>query len=647
MPRNESRWWSLAQGRPPRDAATLAEPPLGSEPLTALAWVLLSLAAATVILWVQARTSWYLAIDQFGYLSFARDLVLGQATHSSDVGELLNSFMPLHDSDALGQTYVMRGGELFSRYAPGFPLILAAVSALFGEPAVHDVNAVAMGLLLVVFAWLVARLLHSAWLGLAAAILATLLPNELLLWSISPLRDIPCHVVAFTALALLLPSRSGVLPGRARLMLAGFALGYAVSMRVDAILYLLPAIALVWLARPLPISAIASAAFAFLLGILPLLAYNQAATGNPFRPTQAMEFKALLSNIQPAAIVASVFAPRESHAAIPKNGPMQYRRLVQGGGFRLAHLQRTLPGNLRHFEAVFGPLGLGLGLLGALFSLRRPRLFFLTVPYICTSIVFFSFWTRPDSRYLAGAILLFTPLALYGSGKVLSLPGLLRERGRPGVALALALGIAALALAYGFNVNTAVRSALPWATFCWLAAGALGALIAATVGRAAAGQSFAIALALLLTLVFGWRTERSWGNQASFQAAEVAQAQQRFESFVPPGSIVYTSYRYGRPAENINYYTSSSAIYLEELLHWGMSQGAALKIPASTGHAVFLLVTPVEAERWRTNPWTASFLDAELVRDIRPGEARDFFVASPRHRGLHLQLVRLRIKSPG
>lgn len=613
------------------------------EPLAALAWVLVGLAATTVMVWVRARTSWYLAIDQFGYLSFARDLAAGQIVHLSDVGDLLNLFLPLQNADALGQTYVMRSGELFSRYAPGFPLLLAAVSALFGELAVHEVNAVAMGLLLVVFAWLVARLLHSAWLGLAAAILATLLPNDLLLWSISPLRDIPCHVVAFTALALLLPARSGALPGRARLMLAGLALGYAVSIRIDAVLYLLPATALVWLARPLPISAIAGAAFAFLIGITPLLAYNQAATGNPLRPTQAMEFKTLLSNLHPADVVASIFTPRESHAA----GPREFRRLIQGGGFQLAHLERTLPGNLRRFEAVFGPLGIGLGLLGAFFSLRRPRLFFLTVPYICISVFFFSFWTRPDSRYLAGALLLFTPLALYGTSKILTLPALLKEKDRPALALILALGIAALAVAYGFSVNTTVRSALPWATFCWLAAGALGALVAAAAGRTAAKHSFAIALAVLLALVFGWRTERSWGGQASFQAAQVTQSRQRFESFVPPGSIVYTSDRYGRPAENINYYTNSSAIYLKEMLRWGMSHSAAVIMPLSDGHAVFLLVTPDEAARWRTNPWTASFLESELVYEIMPSEARDFFVASPHHRGLRMQLIRLRIRNSG
>jgi hypothetical protein len=614
------------------------------EPFPALAWLLVGLAAATVIVWVRARTSWYLAIDQFGYLTFARDLVAGRVVHLSDVGEMLRGFLPLHDADALGQTYVMRDGELFSRYAPGFPLLLAAVSFLFGEPAVHEVNAIAMGLLLVVLAWLVARLLHSAWLGLAAAILATLLPNDLLLWSISPLRDIPCHVVAFTALALLLPSRSGALPGRGRLMLAGFALGYATSMRVDAVLYLLPAAALVWLARPLPISSIAAAAFAFLVGVVPLLAYNQAATGNPFRPTQAMEFKTILSTLHPATLAASIFSPRQSHAASKAGGPMKFRRLVQGGGFRLAHLKRSLPGNLRRFEATFGPLGIGLGLLGALFSLRRPKLFFLTVPYICTSVVFFSFWTRPDSRYLAGAILLFTPLVLYGAQRLLLLPGLLKERGLSGTAIMLALALSTLALVYGFTVNMGVRSALPWATFSLLTSGALGALAAAAFGRPVAKQTFAITLALLLALVFGWRTERSWGGRASFQAEQVEQSRQRFESFVPPGSIIYTSDRYGRPAENINYYTSSSAVYLEEMLRWGMSQAAALRIPASRGHAVFLLVTPDEAERWRTNPWLAAFLEYEVVHQILPAEARDFFVASPHHRGLFLQLVRLGVK---
>ena len=118
-----------------------------------LAWCLLLVMASVVVWWVHARTSWYLAIDQFGYLSFAESLRSGRVTYPSDVAHMLTYAHYGKPVDAFGQTYILNGGEFYSRYAPGFPIILAITAAIFGEPAVHDVNSVAMGLVLLAIAW--------------------------------------------------------------------------------------------------------------------------------------------------------------------------------------------------------------------------------------------------------------------------------------------------------------------------------------------------------------------------------------------------------------------------------------------------------------------------------------------------------------
>ena len=612
-----------------------------------LAWCLLLLVAAVVVWWVQARTSWYLAIDQFGYLSFAENLRAGRVTYPSDVAHMLTYAHYGKAVDAFGQTYILNGGEFYSRYAPGFPIILAIVSAIFGEPAVHEVNPFAMGLVLLAIAWVTRRLLGSAWLGLAAALMATLLPTNLLLWSISPLRDVPCHVLTMSALALLIPMPGGQRPSRGRLLMAGLLVGYAAAMRVDAVLYLVPCTLLIWWQGPWPRAQVTGAIVTFLLGVSPLLAYNQVATGNPLLPTQAVEFNQLLSQspgaVEETSVLANLFSPNEAQAADVPRGPRQYQLLNQGGGFRLSHLDRTLPGNLRQFLKVFGVLGVGFGIIGAFLSIRRPILFLATVPYIVLATVFYSFWTHTDGRYLAGAFLLFTPLILFGAREVLASLAGFRERG-----LALAgYGVGALVLAaavymaMGVDLNTA--SALPYVTLAFLGSVVLATLVAVSGARIGAREVFAFLLAVSLFGTFCWRTHRSWGGQASFGAEQVALAQKNFDDLLEDQALVLTSFRYGRPGENINYYTGADAIYMEELLRYSMGHQSIVGMAELFDKPVYLLVDVAEARRWVDNPYTKGKLQFELIRRIPAEEARAFFVASPRHRGIPLVLVRVRL----
>ena len=170
---------------------------------------------ALVGTWVAERTTWYLAIDQFGYLTFARDLAAGKVFHSWDAERFLGPLLPRNlAADLLAQTYIRRGGLLHCRYAPGFPLLLAAVAPL-GESALRSVNLIALLGMLVCLYGVGRRLLESEWAGLCSAVLACLLPTYLLLWSISPLRDVPTHLVAFGALWLLASASAPLAPLRA------------------------------------------------------------------------------------------------------------------------------------------------------------------------------------------------------------------------------------------------------------------------------------------------------------------------------------------------------------------------------------------------------------------------------------------------
>ena len=103
-------------GRGSEGAATS----VAREPAPWLPLVLLAGAVGLVLLWTVQRTTWYLAIDQFGYLTFARDLASGSARHDWELLPALKPLLPATDVDVYAQTYVRRGDALYCRYAPGF-----------------------------------------------------------------------------------------------------------------------------------------------------------------------------------------------------------------------------------------------------------------------------------------------------------------------------------------------------------------------------------------------------------------------------------------------------------------------------------------------------------------------------------------------
>ena len=218
------------------------------------------LALAAVAIETPRHVSWYLAVDQFGYLSFARDLTAGRLFHAWPPIDGLRALLTM-PMDVLVQTYIVDGARIYSRYSPGYPLLLAGAMTLFGTHGAIYLNvAILMGLLAVLFL-LGRRLLGEPMAAAAAVGLVLVCPTLAALWARSPLRDLPAHLAALGGVALVLAAADAGTALR-RWLLGGAALGYAMTIRPDAMLYL-PSAALgavvVWRGRGTPLARLRAA----------------------------------------------------------------------------------------------------------------------------------------------------------------------------------------------------------------------------------------------------------------------------------------------------------------------------------------------------------------------------------------------------
>ncbi|MEW6270601.1 MAG: hypothetical protein AB1689_15055, partial [Thermodesulfobacteriota bacterium] len=434
------------------------------------------------------------------------------------------------------------------------------------------------------------------------------------------------------------------------------------STRVDAILYLIPAAGIALLSRAAIVRRFALGALGFTIGVAPLLAYNYVATGNPLRPTQAMEVDAVMSRATPQAeeprwswpfasdavaaepvVPAGASAPGRAAAPMPRPTPA----LVQGGGLRISNLASTLPANLVVLRHALGDLGLALGLIGAFAAWRMPVLFLLTVPYAVISVLFFSLWTLPGPRYLAGVMLLFPLLTLEGARFVAVLPAALAARGMRRGALAAAVAVVLAAVLAIETTPFAAPSALPWVNVVLAAGVAVSALVGLRGDALLAARFVTVGLGVALTALLVWRSTGSLAVRASFQRPQVERARSTVEQALEGRPVVVTTTQIGRPAENLNYYTRVNALYLEEILRWRAPVQYLMARLLRLGFSVYLLLPTEYAKAWLANPYISTWYETE-VRAIPAAQAIDYFVASPYHRGVDLWLVRMRLKEePG
>lgn len=587
---------------------------------------------------VEARITWYLAVDQFGYLQFANDLLHGKVFHDWEPARIMG-ILPKR-TDILAQTYVWENGRMYCRYSPGFPMLVAGWLALFGEARIAFLNpTIFLSLFAVVMAceW---RLTGSVWRGLIVAVLIALCPTMMYWWSLTLTRDLSAHLFAFTGLYQLLPRAGRPLTLR-RAVVAFLAVGFAGSIRNDAILYLLPATLLMgaeWLRNRRQgrgtAKLLGAAAAGLVLGLLPTLSYNAITRGNPFRPTQGMEIEKFL----PTAPQPTVGGPRVGFPPLWKGGKTAQ---VQGGGLRLEHFSHTAPLEWLFVFSAYGWVLLGFAVLGAIVALlRRPTIFLMTVPYAVTAFLFYSCWSRPDRRYIIGLYIMVPFLIAEGVLGSADLVRLIARRRGEDVARIVAIVIGVVAAAVAFvpipmppptpDAAFLSKGVLPVLTMVLPLAAALAALAAAMAPSQRVPRILAPAIAIVLVGYGVTRANETRSRRAPFQQPQAALARQTMRRTLEPRSVVITSEDMGRPAENIEYYGGFPSFYLTDLDRWNIKLSRAALAFVGVGMRPYLLIDRLVDERARV---LADLADhgfvAERVLEIPADQKMQYFVAAP------------------
>jgi 4-amino-4-deoxy-L-arabinose transferase-like glycosyltransferase len=590
---------------------------------------------------VERKITWYLAVDQYGYLAFAHNLIKGRVFHH---WEPIGALMPALPTrvDILFQTHIYDHGLVYCRYAPGFPILLAGWLTLFGDHGAHYLNPTIFIALLVLALAFQRRVLHSRWRATAGTALIVLFPTFLHLWALTLVRDLATHLFALLGLYLLLPARGRpLLSGRTAA--AGAALGYAGSIRPDALLYLLPAV-LVAIARWVHeraawrtvVRGLAAGALALVVGLTPFFAYNWVATGNPFWPTQGMEVQGFLATSPPREEQPRVGYPPGAWRGGTNTS-------VQGGGLRLEHFSEVFPENVEMLRTSYGDLMLGLAVVGVVVALVQRRMLFLAVvPYVVAALIFYSFWSKSDPRYMSGVYVLLPMLMVEGVLGPLDLVRRLSWR-RIDAARLVALGFTVAVLA-GAALAPAPgrRSALQALTILVPLVAGLGALAAAAWPRRRIAALAAPAFALALVILAGNRVAAAGGARATFQRPAMERARATFNRAIEPDAIVITTEEVGRPAENIDYYSGKAkALYFTDLIRWRMQPQVAVQLFLRAGMVPYLLIPHAMEERDQLLEALQKVFTLELVADIPPAQAIDYFVAAAFHRGLRMELYRL------
>jgi hypothetical protein len=247
-----------------------------------------------------------------------------------------------------------------------------------------------------------------------------------------------------------------------------------------------------------------------------------------------------------------------------------------------------LPGNVAHLVRGLGWLVLAT-LLGAWLAWRtRPLLAVALLPYPLLALLFFSCWSHPDARYLAGVVLCLLPVTALGI--VLPCRALAdrscaaRWRAAAAILALACLGASAWPWAASALRIGMVERALAWA----LLAAALVPLVPRLGDRLRRPLALAPSLAFSVTaliVVLG-----PPGPRDPFQKERIEQARATLGAWLPAGSLVITSESLGRPAENLSHYVGVHAMYATELPLLSVDRGAVVERYHVAGRRVFFLL---------------------------------------------------------
>jgi hypothetical protein len=192
------------------------------------------------------------------------------------------------------------------------------------------------------------------------------------------------------------------------------------------------------------------------------------------------------------------------------------------------------------------------------------------------------------------------------------------------------------------RAGTGALPTISWLVPVTLAAGL--ALAAWQPGRRVVGV-VAPLLALVLVGIAVERASEQLGHRASFQRPDARYARTNFQRLVEPGAVVITTEDVGRPAENIEYYTGglARALYLTDLERWRISVHAASVAFLGKGMKPYLFIPTSQPDKEGMLGTLRKDLVVEQVADIPARQAIDYFVAAPFHRGVQMELYRIRL----
>jgi hypothetical protein len=122
-------------------------------------------------------------------------------------------------------------------------------------------------------------------------------------------------------------------------------------------------------------------------------------------------------------------------------------------------------------------------------------------------------------------------------------------------------------------------------------------------------------------------------------------ARTNFQRLVERGAVVITTEDVGRPAENIEYYTGGAvrALYLTDLERWHLSARQAAAYLLVHRMPAYLFIPAAQTGKEHMLDDVRSTLRVELVAEIPARQAIDYFVAAPFHRGVAMELYRIRL----
>jgi hypothetical protein len=229
-------------------------------------------------------------------------------------------------------------------------------------------------------------------------------------------------------------------------------------------------------------------------------------------------------------------------------------------------------------------LPLALGVLWA--ARRRPVILAALAPYALVAVVFYSFWSHPDPRYLTGVALCSMPVI--GLGMAAAARALACGEGRTHAVARLGTVLLAAAVA--------LRSAgfLTWLPSADIPATAMVLSLLAASGLSFLSTSVAVASPLLAPLALACAGlivfANGTGRRDPFQRDQVERARAAIDAAMSPGSFLITSTSLGRPAENVSHYTQVDALYTGDLELMRLPLHVTVFGLIKEGRRVFLLL---------------------------------------------------------